>query len=621
MKRIYLLSTALVLGSVAFGQKKMNAPLLDAYEVPNKNTEKLSKTKMYNFSKAPGSVLFSEDFNGGMGGFTVNAGTMDTIWKFDTDGPDGQYSSTTNADIITSTTASNGFMIYDADLSNPGSSTTFQTRVGALTSPAIDMTGINSAIISYENTYRTCCSGSFFLKVQVSTDDFATSTTYNVHHIDYGVNLAPPTFVQKVNVADFLATATNKSNFKFRFFFDGNESASTTLTSHYYWQVDDVKVYENWSDDNSFVDHSMAAGTFGIPYYNMTVNQISPIVFSGIIRNDGVNASAGTTLTTTISNGGTGTVASTPITIAAGAQDTVVTASWTPTATGPVEYYFNHTISATATDENPSDNVRLDSMNITNFTYSVDNAVSRGSFVGVGSQALGLPISCGNIMEVINDDWVTGISISLNSTATNVGQIIKGEIWKYDSALDDYFPFAETEEITITAANNNTTISPTMLGGPVKVFAGDDLLVMQTNYGNGTANVSVRTAQRVPTGVVAGVVGGSVFSLTDPRALMVRLLLDPTASVDEVAKNVTIANLYPNPTEGTSTLKFNTLVEQNVAVQVVDITGKVMFNTELGNINAGGHSVEINTNEYKAGIYFVNLMSNDGIVTKKLIKK
>jgi hypothetical protein len=615
MKRIYLLSSALIFGSVAFGQKKFTPPVAVADEGPSALTDKILNTQLYNFSKAPGDVIFSEDFNGSMGTFTVTPGTMDTIWKFDTNGPDGQYSSPTNADIITSTTASNGFMIFDADLSNPAQP--FADRIGSLTSPVIDMTGKNSAIISFESRYRTCCTNAFFLKLEVSTDDFATSQTYNVHLADFGVNLMPPTHTKKVNISDFLATATNKSNFKFRFFFDGAEGGST---SHYFWQVDDVKVYDNWTNDNTIIKKFLQAGNFGIPYYNTTVNQIAPIVFGASVQNDGTVASSGTILTTTISNGGTGSVVSAPISAAPGSLDTLVTAAWTPMATSPVMYNFSHVISSTAADENPSDNTLLDSMNITASTYGVDNGSLGSSFTNISGQ-VGFPVACGNVMEVINDDWITAVNISLNSTAANVGQVIKGEIWMFDAGANDYVYFAETDELPITSGNNNTTVSIPMLGGAVQVFSGDDLLVMQSNPGNGTTNVSVRTAQSVEFGVVQGVSSGATFGLSNPRAMRVSLELDPTLNVNEIGENLTISNLVPNPTTDVSTLNFTARNEQTVSVQVVDMTGKVMFSKDLGSVQKGGHSVEINSRDYNAGVYFVNVVSNDGVITKKLIKK
>ena len=60
---------------------------------------------------------------------------------------------------------------------------------------------------------------------------------------------------------------------------------------------------------------------------------------------------------------------------------------------------------------------------------------------------------------------------------------------------------------------------------------------------------------------------------------------------------------------------------QNVTVTVLNVDGKEMSSVALGNKTAGDHKVDINSADFSAGVYFVNIVSNDGVATKKLIKK
>ncbi|MDG2464519.1 MAG: T9SS type A sorting domain-containing protein, partial [Crocinitomicaceae bacterium] len=101
----------------------------------------------------------------------------------------------------------------------------------------------------------------------------------------------------------------------------------------------------------------------------------------------------------------------------------------------------------------------------------------------------------------------------------------------------------------------------------------------------------------------------------------VRLNLDPSLGVDEKAGSIAASEVYPNPTTGNSELSFTLTNAQNVSVTVFDVDGKEMSSIALGNKTAGDHKVNINSANFSAGVYFVNIVSNDGVATKKLIKK
>jgi hypothetical protein len=75
-------------------------------------------------------------------------------------------------------------------------------------------------------------------------------------------------------------------------------------------------------------------------------------------------------------------------------------------------------------------------------------------------------------------------------------------------------------------------------------------------------------------------------------------------------------SLYPNPSKGSFTLEFKDL-DSNYAVEVYDVTGKVIYEN---NFNQSSGLVQVITlSQAVAGVYFVNIKSDSGIVTKKLI--
>lgn len=75
-------------------------------------------------------------------------------------------------------------------------------------------------------------------------------------------------------------------------------------------------------------------------------------------------------------------------------------------------------------------------------------------------------------------------------------------------------------------------------------------------------------------------------------------------------------SLYPNPTKGSFTIEFKDLTN-SYSVEVFDITGKVIYEN---NYAQSSNLVQvINLDKPASGVYFVNIKSDRGLVTKKLI--
>jgi hypothetical protein len=66
------------------------------------------------------------------------------------------------------------------------------------------------------------------------------------------------------------------------------------------------------------------------------------------------------------------------------------------------------------------------------------------------------------------------------------------------------------------------------------------------------------------------------------------------------------ATLYPNPTVGTTTLKFETITAGDYKVSVVDMTGQVM-QTKSITAAAGLNLHELDLSTYAKGLYMVRL--------------
>jgi hypothetical protein len=611
MKKVYLLVAATSFASMTFAQEKAlvkNAQRMEAHQELGEGEKTIDKAPIHAFTKAPGDPIFTENFSTGIGAWTT-AGTDGALWAADTDGPNGQYSNPGN-ERIQSTSVANGFAIFDADLANAAQP--FTNWVGSLVSPVINMTGISNAILTFQHRYRTCCSGDFYPRVEVSTDGFVTSQEFNVAIPGVAVNATSPTQTMKVNVSNFLATAGNPANFQFRFTWDGGGG-----TSHYHWQIDDVLLYEANNNDLTGLNKVLVSGVNEIPYHFIPVNQRAPIVFSGEVRNDGGTTQNGVQLTVSANNGG-GSVSSPTQTLAAGVTDSLVTTGWTPPATSPTNYTLTYTFSQTETDATPTDNVLTETVSVTRSTYSVDNGVGV-SFISNLSTQQGQGLKIGNVMEVMANDKIDSMYITTATATTNVGQEIYGEVWRDNGTEWEYL--GTTPYTAITAATNGTTMK-LPLESVIDVSAGDLLLVLACHTGGVSGDVRFRTAQAVEEGIVQGfTAAGEAFFLASPSAVMVRLNIQPTAAIEENTASVSLGNIFPNPTSGTTSINYTLANATDVMITVADLTGKVMLTSAEGTQNAGSHSLTFDAASFAAGVYYVTIATGETTVTKKFIKK
>ena len=149
------------------------------------------------------------------------------------------------------------------------------------------------------------------------------------------------------------------------------------------------------------------------------------------------------------------------------------------------------------------------------------------------------------------------------------------------------------------------------------VNPGDDILAVAGHFG-GATEVRFGLAQNTYENTVLGFdANGDLFGLSSPSAVMIRLLDDPSASVETIENEVGMS-IYPNPTANNATVSFNLSNSADVVVNVTDLSGKVAQSYDLGNVN-GTQNVNINVDTLSNGVYMVNVNVNGTISTQKLV--
>lgn len=107
----------------------------------------------------------------------------------------------------------------------------------------------------------------------------------------------------------------------------------------------------------------------------------------------------------------------------------------------------------------------------------------------------------------------------------------------------------------------------------------------------------------------------NAFGMKTPAFFsMDNFAIQSTVGIEELS-NASNISLFPNPTKQDLFLNFESKALSELNVLIFDITGKVLQNNTIQS-SIGENQIKINTENYDAGIYFIEL--NDGFASKKI---
>lgn len=80
-------------------------------------------------------------------------------------------------------------------------------------------------------------------------------------------------------------------------------------------------------------------------------------------------------------------------------------------------------------------------------------------------------------------------------------------------------------------------------------------------------------------------------------------------------------NIYPNPTDAQFSVDIQSIVNDNVQINVIDVLGRIIASTDAA-LRKGVTTIPININTTNAGLYLVQYKDYEGnIHTGKVFKK
>ena len=92
--------------------------------------------------------------------------------------------------------------------------------------------------------------------------------------------------------------------------------------------------------------------------------------------------------------------------------------------------------------------------------------------------------------------------------------------------------------------------------------------------------------------------------------------------LNEPEGNIASFSIAPNPVTSNATLSFELMNSDHIQIALFDLSGRLVQTISDRKINAGTHSVDINTQamELENGIYLVRVAGANSVMTTKLIK-
>ena len=641
-------------------------------------------TAALNSVRGGGTILFQEDFSNGFdgsngnGAWSTSDNAGDSLWVWVQPGGQGLYSDgaatgsthpggefSTNIGLMQSTTADNGWMIFDCDFYNTPISDGYQDTEGALTSPSMDFTGIASVIVDWESYFRYCCYpyAPVYLEVGSTVDGVTTWTTFDAHG----------SFIESANTAsanplpvsvDVSCVAADQDSVNLRFAYRQAPETGTAY-SHYYWGIDDVTVSSNDVMNDIEITQVTNGDVFSVWEYRLTPMEQAILggdggMIAGVMyRNVGTENQTNVEVLVEILDGSGAVVGSISETIdtvftfanaptcPANSQDTLYIATgWEPSQMAT--YNLRISMTADSADATPDNNVLAKDILYTDDMYGHDDEsaldgelrpresddiadffdpTGYGSFYhcpNPGSVAYGLAVKFGpnsglDIAGGVDDLEFETRLYTLDGTASITDSPFDAAYWVYDpdwgnpegtSEIEVYLEFDDPIDLGTLADDGNYYFA-----GVISEYESPTELTVLAQLNSDSDNSTGRFSQ-------AGD-GSFVWFTSQTSTPAIRLITSEREAVELLANNhgIRLDQNMPNPAAGATTIRFEIGQSHDVVLEVRDGMGRLVNTNDMGTLGAGLHTVELNLDGWASGLYTYTLQVDGLRTTKKMTVK
>ncbi len=587
--------------------------------------------------------IWSEDFGNGFPSgwstYTNNAagGIATCPWKHTFSGSWGFWNSNQGqsvASAMSSTTASNGFLISDPDSANhwnygQPSGSTYEYMESYFTTNAIDLSGWPSVSLEFQQTFRF--NNSLNLKVSISTDSVIW-TDYNVQGNATNNTQSPdPQFVS-LNITPI---AGNSPTVYIRIGWEARV---------YYWMIDDMQIVETPPNKIELLDETFGGwilsspsttGDMGIPYtFNPIVQATAnPYRVEGRIINQGGTNQSNTQLNVNViddinvsvfSDNSTPVILNVSDTITVGTINT-----FAPTNIGKYDFDIWASSDSALTDTVTRSSIVTDTVYGRDYDWNTDGT-NAGSGYYLGRHACGQVLA--NAFEIYAPDTVTSISFFVDDQSV-VNSFLKVELYEYDptGSLNSAPPIwlESSDDYALTSSDIGAWVT-LKLNSPVSVFPGTgNTAYLAAVHGYAHPIDTTLISSSGSDGVVSFIqdngcnIGNGTPSFgywySASKTLMIRMNLGnvyiaTSINEDSFAKSIV---LYPNPATDKVTIDLNNQKSERFNIKITNVLGQVVF-SDIKDYSIHAKQT-IDVSAFVKGVYLLEVKNKEESFFQKIV--
>jgi predicted ester cyclase len=513
-----------------------------------------------------------------------------------------------DADFVTS--ANNGYALFDSDII--GATGGFQDATITL-NEELNFMDNDYVVLEFNNRGRMWQTTQNFVEV-CNSDCDADSAEW----VAYEVNAEETTsqLFENVKQVNISPTAGSQSNVKIRFRYVGSWD--------YAWMVDEPRIVE--LVPNEIVAQSawiFEENSGGVEFGRTPISQVgNSFEIGGSVFNFGAEDQTNVTLDVNFTGPSTITASESVDLLETDSTHTYSIMSSLDLEVGLYEGVYNFSSDNDASGDN---NVLKRNFEITNNVYSLDGigihpeeALTISS-LGTASFQDASDLVCATMYSFNNNDTISSITAELGTTLANA------EIIAYVIDSTNFFDgnFGEAISMSDLYVVTEDDVASGSVQIPVLGNANDGTLeYLPINPGKYYVALELFSAGntydiRILDDETVGqpwdysmiyIAGAQAYSNGNAFAIRVITGNPDALGIEENFENF---SMYPNPSSGT--VFFNFEKNQERVLTVRDISGKVILSKVTSS------NTEIDFNNYGKGIYLVNIQSENGSITEKVI--